>query len=65
MNDIAKTLKSPYYAVIFTRVQTDNIDGYSDTAGRMCERAAKPPGYLGFESARDGLGIAVSYFLLA
>jgi heme-degrading monooxygenase HmoA len=55
----------PYYAVIFTsvrRIQPD--DGYGPTADRMLELAAKQPGYLGVDTARDasGLGITVSYW---
>ena len=59
---IAKTPKPPYYAVIFTSLQTDDLKGYGGMAQRMVELAAEQPGYLGFESAREGLGIAVSYW---
>jgi heme-degrading monooxygenase HmoA len=31
-------------------------------AARMAELAAQQPGYLGMESAREGLGITVSYW---
>jgi heme-degrading monooxygenase HmoA len=31
-------------------------------AERMAELAAQQPGYLGMESAREGLGITVSYW---
>jgi len=31
-------------------------------AEKMQQLAKQQPGYLGFESARDGLGIAVSYW---
>ena len=33
-----------------------------ETAHRMKELAKLQPGYLGIESARDGLGITVSYW---
>ena len=59
---IAKTPTPPYYAVIFTSLRTEGDDGYADTAQRMVELAADQPGYLGVESARDGLGITVSYW---
>ena len=55
----------PYVAVIFTSVQTPDTEGYGETAERMEELAARQPGYLAFESARDpgsGLGITVSYW---
>jgi heme-degrading monooxygenase HmoA len=59
---IAKTPPSPYYAVIFTSLRTDVEAGYHDMALRMVELAAQQPGFLGVESARDGLGITVSYW---
>ncbi len=48
--------------MIFTSVQTDDLDGYSATAQRMLELAARQPGFLGVESAREELGITVSYW---
>lgn len=59
---VAQTPKPPYYAVIFTSVRTDIIDGYGDTATRMVELAYQQPGFLGVESARDQVGITVSYW---
>jgi len=61
-DELARTPAPPYVAVIFTSVQTDELDGYAETAARMEELAAMQPGYLGFEWARSGLGIAVSYW---
>jgi heme-degrading monooxygenase HmoA len=63
-NNIAKTPKPPYYAVIFTSLRTEGERGYGHMAARMAELAAQQPGYLGMESARtaDGLGITVSYW---
>jgi len=62
MSDIAETPKPPYYAVIFSSQRTADDDGYADMAAQMMELAAKQPGFLGVESARDGLGITVSYW---
>lgn len=59
---IAKTPEPPYYAVIFTSERTAIDDGYADTTQRMVELAEQQPGYLGHESARDGLGITISYW---
>jgi heme-degrading monooxygenase HmoA len=59
---IADTPRPPYVAVIFTNVQTNDLDGYDEMAERMESLAREQPGYLGFESARSGLGIAVSYW---
>jgi len=52
----------PYYAVIFTSVRTEGDNGYAETAKHMLELAAQQPGFLGFESARQELGITVSYW---
>ncbi len=59
---IANTPEPPYYAVIFTSVRTFEKEGYEDTAERMVKLAAQQDGYLGHESAREGLGITVSYW---
>lgn len=58
----AATPAPPYYAVIFTSLRKDGDEGYADTARAMLEMARQQPGFLGFESARDGLGISVSYW---
>lgn len=59
---IASTPKPPYYAVIFTSERTAGDNGYSAMSDKMLELAMQQPGYLGFESAREGLGITVSYW---
>lgn len=60
---IAETPEPPYYAVIFTTVQSQDSEGYVDMAKRMFALAAKQPGYLGFEIAGTGSpGIGVSYW---
>ena len=62
MSLIAKTPEPPYYAVIFSSQHGGDLDGYAETAARMLELAARQPGFLGVESARDDLGITVSYW---
>ncbi|MBK6568392.1 antibiotic biosynthesis monooxygenase family protein [Candidatus Aalborgicola defluviihabitans] len=62
MNPIAHTPAPPYYAVIFTSLRTDGDTGYGAMAERMVELAAQQPGYLGVESARETVGITVSYW---
>ncbi|MCC4264212.1 antibiotic biosynthesis monooxygenase [Oceanimonas baumannii] len=62
MSLIAKTPEPPYYAVIFTSLRTEDNDGYEQMANNMVELAAKQPGFLGVESAREGVGITVSYW---
>ncbi len=37
-------------------------DGYEQMADKMLELAKKQPGFLGVESARNDLGITVSYW---
>jgi heme-degrading monooxygenase HmoA len=59
---IAATPEPPYVAVIFTSLRTPGDNGYARTAELMGELARQQPGYLGLESARDGLGITVSYW---
>jgi heme-degrading monooxygenase HmoA len=61
-NAIAETPAPPYYAVVFTSVRTEVHEGYAEMAAAMAELAARQPGYLGIESAREGLGITVSYW---
>ncbi len=62
MTLIAKTPKPPYYAVIFTSHRTCGDNGYGQMAKRMVELASKQPGFLGVESAREDVGITVSYW---
>ena len=61
-NAIANTPAPPYYAVIFTSLRTPGDEGYDAMAGRMVALAARQPGFLGCESAREGVGITVSYW---
>jgi heme-degrading monooxygenase HmoA len=58
----ASTPKPPYYAVIFTSVRHAGDNGYAQTAQHMLELASQQPGFLGFETARQELGISVSYW---
>ncbi|WP_299176747.1 antibiotic biosynthesis monooxygenase [uncultured Neptuniibacter sp.] len=62
MSLIADTPKPPYYAVIFTSLRTEGDNGYAQMADRMVELASKQPGFLGLESAREEVGITVSYW---
>ncbi|HXZ07906.1 MAG TPA: antibiotic biosynthesis monooxygenase [Paraburkholderia sp.] len=59
---IAETGATPYYAVIFTSIRTSGDNGYGNMAEAMVEAASKQPGFLGVESAREELGITVSYW---
>ena len=59
---IANTSIPPYYAVIFTSIRTKIEDDYHLMAIKMVEMAQEQEGYLGHESAREGLAITVSYW---
>jgi len=59
---IAATPKPPYYAVIFSSRRTENNLGYQEMSIKMIDLASKQPGYLGIESAREEIGITVSYW---
>jgi heme-degrading monooxygenase HmoA len=59
---IAATPAAPYYAVIFTSIRIGQDPGYDKMSEAMAESAAKQPGFLGVESAREEVGITVSYW---
>ncbi|MCG8519689.1 MAG: antibiotic biosynthesis monooxygenase [Pseudomonadales bacterium] len=62
MAEIATTPVPPYYTVIFTSLRTAGDDGYGEMAVRMVELAQQQEGFLGIESAREEVGITVSYW---
>src|SRR5262245_58092659 len=63
MDEPATTPEPPYYAVIFTSVRNEQPgDEYDATADQMFSLAARQPGYLGVETANEGIGITVSYW---
>jgi heme-degrading monooxygenase HmoA len=55
-------MKPPYYAVIFTSVRTEIEEGYDEMADLMIKLAREQEGFLGVESARNQIGITVSYW---
>ncbi len=59
---LAQTPAPPYYAVIFSSLRADDDPAYHETALRMVELAREQPGFLGMESARNEVGITVSYW---
>ena len=62
MSLLAKTPEPPYYAVIFSSIRNNDDGAYIEMAIKMDELAKEQPGYLGVESARETLGITVSYW---
>ncbi|MDD2875746.1 MAG: antibiotic biosynthesis monooxygenase [Acidiphilium sp.] len=59
---LSRTPEPPYYAVIFSSIRTEGDHGYAAMAEAMNRLAAEQPGYLGMESAREAIGITVSYW---
>ncbi len=62
MSEIAQTPEPPYYSVIFTSIRTEEDNGYAEMATQMVNLASNQSGFLGIESAREGVGITVSYW---
>jgi heme-degrading monooxygenase HmoA len=58
----ADTPEPPYVAVIFTSTRTDGDHGYAAMAASMAALATEQAGFLGLESAREDVGITVSYW---
>lgn len=52
----------PYFAVIFTSTYTENTEGYVEMAHKMESLAKLQEGFLGMDSAREEVGITVSYW---
>ncbi len=64
MSGFADTPEPPYWVVIFTSHRDEQAGrGYEQTATRMLSLAARQPGFLGVESAREDVGITVSYWV--
>ncbi len=56
-------MKPPYYAVIFTSIRTKEDEaGYLEMAIKMEQLAQQQDGFLDIESARNEIGITVSYW---
>jgi len=51
-----------YYAVIFTSKQEEDDSGYQKMAEKMEALAKQQPGYIGVESAKETIGITISYW---
>jgi heme-degrading monooxygenase HmoA len=57
-----KNLEHPYYAVIFTSILEADHDGYEEMSNHMIALVKEQKGFLGFESARQSIGITISYW---
>jgi len=52
-----------YYAVIFISERSENLEGYHEMDILTIQLAEEIPGYLGYESVKDGnKGIFISYW---
>lgn len=51
-----------YYSVIFTSTRTEIEEGYAEMAKKMEQLAKQQPGFISVESARNEIGITVSYW---
>ncbi|WJG11223.1 antibiotic biosynthesis monooxygenase [Aliiglaciecola sp. LCG003] len=60
--DMAQTPQPPYYAVIFTSILANDSEEYAETSEQMLTLASQMDGYLGIDSARQEVGISVSYW---
>jgi heme-degrading monooxygenase HmoA len=60
---LAVTPPPPYTAVIFTSRRAAVTSGYEAMAAAMFAAVREQPGFLGVDSARDGVGITVSYWV--
>jgi heme-degrading monooxygenase HmoA len=59
---LANTPQPPYYAVIFSSIKKNNDKTYNEMAQKMEKLAKQQQGFLGIESAREEVGITVSYW---
>lgn len=57
-----KDFSTPYYAVIFTSTLKKNTAEYQNVSKYLEDLAEGHPGYLGFDAAREELGIFISYW---
>jgi heme-degrading monooxygenase HmoA len=53
---------TPYFAVIFTSKRTAGDHGYNEISKLMENLAKQQKGYIGMESARNQIGITISYW---
>ncbi|MCO6500014.1 MAG: antibiotic biosynthesis monooxygenase [Vicingus serpentipes] len=57
----SNTPTPPYYAVIFTSIKNEDTE-YEKMAKQILNLVQNQPGFLGIESAREEIGISVSYW---
>ena len=52
----------PYYAVIFTSILKDDFTDYTLMAQQLEALVKHQPGFLGMDTARNKIGITISYW---
>ncbi|MBN8240844.1 antibiotic biosynthesis monooxygenase [Marinobacter hydrocarbonoclasticus] len=62
MTLLTRLCEVPYFAVIFSSIKAEDDTGYASMADRMMKLAAQQPGFIGVDSAREEVGITVSYW---
>ena len=62
MRKIVQTPRPPYYAVIFTSLRKEGDHGYAEMSRRVLKELQGQPGFLGYEGARQDIGVTVSYW---
>lgn len=62
MSSLVHNLKTPYFAVVFSSIMNESAAGYAEMSEKMNELARKQAGFLGIESAREDIGVTVSYW---
>jgi len=62
MSAIVQTPRPPYYAVIFTSLRKEGDHGYAEMSRRVVRELQGQPGFLGYEGARQDIGVTVSYW---
>ena len=60
--ELVQTPEPPYYSVIFSSIKANDDPAYQELAIKMDDLVRKQPGFLGMDSARDQLGITISYW---
>ena len=59
---LTKNKFKPYFAEIFTSTHNYSIEGYYEMAKKIESLAKSQKGFLGIDSARNEVGITVSYW---
>jgi heme-degrading monooxygenase HmoA len=60
--ELAKIPEPPYYTVIFSSIKNGESNTYDNMSKKMVELVDNQPGFLGFESAQEEIGITISYW---